>query len=96
MNKKRSQQNNYTKITDLNVGERCKVINLETSNEKRLQKLLSMGILPGRNIEILQKFPSHILQIGQTQYTVDKGIADAIYVKREKTKCTTEELEAET
>jgi len=84
MNKKRSQQNNYTKITDLNVGERCKVINLETSNEKRLQKLLSMGILPGRNIEILQKFPSHILQIGQTQYTVDKGIADAIYVEQEK------------
>jgi Fe2+ transport system protein FeoA len=84
MNKKRSQQNNYTKITDLNVGERCKVINLETSNEKRLQKLLSMGILPGRNIEILQKFPSHILQIGQTQYTVDKGIADATYVEQEK------------
>tara|TARA_B100000315_G_scaffold2110_1_gene1887 strand:+ start:685 stop:942 length:258 start_codon:yes stop_codon:yes gene_type:complete len=84
MNKKRSQQNNYTKITDLNVGERCKVINLETSNETRLQKLLSMGILPGRNIEILQKFPSHILQIGQTQYTVDKGIADAIYVEQEK------------
>jgi|TARA_B100000959_G_C14866915_1_gene576659 Fe2+ transport system protein FeoA len=84
MNKKKLQQNNHIKITELNVGERCKIINLETNNEKRLQKLLSMGILPGRNIEILQKFPSHILQVGQTQYAVDKGIADAIYVEREK------------
>ena len=84
MNKKRSQQNNYTKITDLNVGERCKVINLETSNEKRLQKLLSMGILPGRHIEILQKVPSYILQVGQTQYAIDKEIADAIYIEQEK------------
>ena len=84
MNKKRSQQNNYTKITDLNVGERCKVINLETSNETRLQKLLSMGILPGRHIEILQKVPSYILQVGQTQYAIDKEIADAIYIEQEK------------
>ena len=84
MNKKKSQQNNHTKITELNVGERCKVINLETSNEKRLQKLLSMGILPGRHIEILQKVPSYILQVGQTQYAIDKEIADAIYIEQEK------------
>ncbi|MDP7658255.1 MAG: FeoA family protein [Nitrososphaerales archaeon] len=84
MNKKKSQQNNHTKITELNVGERCKVINLETSNETRLQKLLSMGILPGRHIEILQKVPSYILQVGQTQYAIDKEIADAIYIEQEK------------
>jgi|TARA_B100001964_G_scaffold203470_1_gene232482 Fe2+ transport system protein FeoA len=84
MNKKKSQQNNHTKITELNVDERCKVINLETSNETRLQKLLSMGILPGRHIEILQKVPSYILQVGQTQYAIDKEIADAIYIEQEK------------
>jgi len=84
MNKKKSQQNNHTKITELNVGEKCKVINLETSNETRLQKLLSMGILPGRHIEILQKVPSYILQVGQTQYAIDKEIADAIYIEQEK------------
>ena len=79
------RQNKSTKITELKVGESCKVVGLDTSNEKKLQKLLSMGILPGSVIEILRKFPSYILQIGQTQYAVDTGIVDAIFVEQEKT-----------
>lgn len=85
MSEKKLQQNRGIKITELKAGEKCRVITLDTSNAKRLQILLSMGILPGRNVTILQTFPSNIFQVGQTQYAVDNNIANAIYVIPDKT-----------
>jgi len=69
------------RLSDLQRGDRCVVVNIDTNNEKKLQILLSRGILPGRLIYILQTFPSFIFQVGQTQYAVDTGIAEAVFVK---------------
>lgn len=73
------------KITEFNVGTKCKVVSLDKSNIKKLQILLSMGILPGIQINILQKFPSNIFEVGQTQYAIDNNIANTIYVISEET-----------
>jgi len=62
-------------------GDHCIVNRIETENEKKLQILLSMNILPGRKIIVLQTFPSRIFQVGETQYAVDSSISDAIFVK---------------
>ncbi len=85
MSEKKLQQKKGIKITELKVGENCRVIALDTNNVKKLQILLSMGILPGRHVTILQTFPSNIFQVGQTQYAVDNNIANAIYVIPDKT-----------
>lgn len=88
MSEKVSRPIQGTKITELKVGEICRVVAIDTGNLKKLQILLSMGILPGKNITILQKFPSNIFQVGQTQYAVDHNIANAIYVSTKKTDTT--------
>ena len=52
--------------------------NPETSE---LQKLMSMGVIPGTPLKLLQSFPSYLMELGQTQFAVDRKIADAIYVR---------------
>ena len=46
--------------------------------------MMVMGVLPGRQITLLHRFPSYVFQIGFTQVAVDSEIADSIYVILEK------------
>ncbi len=68
-------------LSELNRGQRGKVAYVYAPESSQLQKLIAMGILPGAPITLEQSFPSYVFQIGQTQFAVDKDIADAIYVR---------------
>jgi hypothetical protein len=35
-------------------------------------------------IQIIQKFPSYLLQIGQTQVAMDEEMAKDVYIRRER------------
>ena len=49
--------------------------------DKKLQKLMAMGILPGVSIQVVQKFPSFILKIGHSQIAMDEEMAKDIFIK---------------
>ncbi|MCM8798591.1 MAG: metal-dependent transcriptional regulator [Candidatus Omnitrophica bacterium] len=68
-------------LTALKVGERGKVAYIHTHNDKKLQKLMAMGVLPGMPISLLHKIPSYVFQIGHTQVAVDNEMASDIYVR---------------
>ena len=44
-------------------------------------KKIAMGILPNVNIKVLQKFPSYVLQMGKSQFAVDKELAGRVFVR---------------
>jgi len=71
-------------LSALTQGQRGKVVYLHTLDDKKLQKMMVMGVLPGREITLLHRFPSYVFQIGFTQVAVDSEIADSIYVILEK------------
>ena len=54
---------------------------IHAPGSEQIQKLVAMGILPGAPINLIQRFPSYVFQVRQTQYAVDREIADAIYVR---------------
>jgi len=66
----------------LKKGETGMVERLDTSDNKNLQKLLAMGIVPGRIIRVLQTYPAYILQIDRTQAAMDRTLAGRIIVKK--------------
>jgi DtxR family Mn-dependent transcriptional regulator len=68
-------------LSELKKGQYGKIVYILTKNHKNLQKLLGMGVLPGMTVEIIQRYPSHVFQIGQTQIAVDTDIANDIYVR---------------
>jgi len=68
-------------LSHLVEGQKGKVAYIYAPKLAQLQKLTAMGILPGASISVLQSFPAHVFQVGQTQFAVDREIADAIYVR---------------
>ncbi len=68
-------------LSQLAQGQKGKVAYIYALESSKLQKLMAMGILPGAPISLIQSFPSYVFQARQTQFAVDKEIADAIYVR---------------
>ncbi len=68
-------------LSQLVPGQKGRVAYIYAPESDKLQKLMAMGILPGAPIQQVQKFPSYVFQAGQTQFAVDKEIADAIYIR---------------
>lgn len=70
-----------SRLSELEVKDRGAIAYLHSKDNTQLQKLMSIGILPGMSINLLQKFPSYVLQLGQSQFAVDKELASCIYVR---------------
>ncbi len=68
-------------MTKLNVNQKGKIARINTHDHKKLQKIMAMGVLPGMPITLIQKFPSYVFQVGQSQFAIDKELASCIYVK---------------
>ena len=71
-------------LSELEVKNKGEVAYLHAKDNSQMQKLMSIGVLPGMSISLLQKFPSYVLQLGQAQFAVDKELAASIYVRLRK------------
>jgi len=67
-------------LSELKPKQEGIIADLNTSDKNILKKLMSMGILPGLPLEVVQTFPSYVFKVGYTQVAVDKTIAQAILV----------------
>ncbi len=54
---------------------------LATMDNRQVQKLVAMGILPGAEIKVIRNFPSYVFQVGYSQFAVDRPLAAVIYVR---------------
>lgn len=68
-------------LTNLKVNQKGKVAYIHVKDHKKLQKLMAMGVLPAVTINLIQKFPSYVFQIGQSQFAIDKELAECIFVR---------------
>jgi len=72
---------NIMPLAKLKIGQKVVVARLNTKDRHRLQKIMAMGILPGKTITLLQKFPSYVFQAGHSQFAIDRELAEAIIVQ---------------
>lgn len=71
-----------TRLSDAGLGDTVRIVFITPKSRKRLEKLSSLGIVPGSRLRLLQRNPSYVLQIGETTVAVDRDITDEIFVKR--------------
>jgi DtxR family Mn-dependent transcriptional regulator len=71
-----------TRLSEAGLGDSVRIVFIAPKSRKRLEKLSSLGIVPGSRLRLLQRNPSYILQLGETTVAVDRDITDEIYVKR--------------
>jgi DtxR family Mn-dependent transcriptional regulator len=67
-------------LCDGRAGQAGVVAYLSTRDNREIQKLMAMGILPGTDIRLIRLFPSYIFEIGHSQFTVDRSLAEKIFV----------------
>jgi DtxR family Mn-dependent transcriptional regulator len=72
------------KLKELDVGSKGRIVFIVPSENSRLERLASMGILPGSVIRLKQKRPSFVLEIDETTLAIDNLIAEEIYVKEKR------------
>lgn len=68
-------------LTELKSGDRAKVTYIVTKFHGRLDRLSSLGLLPGVKIHLHQRRPSFVIQLGETQIAIDDDVARDIYVR---------------
>ena len=67
-------------LSQMKTDQEGRIAYIHSKGRGRLQKLMAMGVTPGMRIRVIQRFPSHVFQIGMAQIAVDEEIADEIFV----------------
>jgi DtxR family Mn-dependent transcriptional regulator len=70
-------------LKDMEIGQRGRIVFITPSSHSRLDRLGSLGIVPGSVIRLHQKRPSFVIEIGETTLAIDNDITKEIYVKKE-------------
>ncbi len=66
----------------LSVGETARVAYVSTRHHARILRLCTMGITPGVQIKLLQKWPSYVIQSEETEIAIEEEVAGNIFVWR--------------
>lgn len=69
-------------LTELKAGEQGEIAYLSTLDPKKMQKLMSMGVLPGNNLRLNRTYPTFIFRVGNSEFAVDEELAREIFVRR--------------
>lgn len=78
--KEEGKKNEIVPLSELRRNKRGKVVYVQTHDTLALEKIIALGIFPGINIVLFQKFPAYLFQIGERQLAVDGSIAEKIQV----------------
>jgi len=70
-----------TPLSDLPVGGSGRIVFIRPRDPGTMQRLGSLGILPGISLLVSQTRPSRVIEVGETTVAVDEEIAREIYVK---------------
>jgi Fe2+ transport system protein FeoA len=68
-------------LTRLAEGKGAVVTELLRVEDGAAAHLVAVGVLPGAEIRLVQRYPSYIFEIGHTEFAVDEGLAARIMVR---------------
>ena len=68
-------------LSAIKAGKMVKVVYITTKSHASLDRLSGIGVIPGLELTIHQRFPSMILQYGETQLALDNDIAKNVFVR---------------
>lgn len=69
------------RLTTLAEGRRGRVTCLEDPGGPDALKLAAMGVLPGAELVLVQRFPAFVFSIGGAEFAVDETLARLIRLR---------------
>lgn len=71
-------------LSQLAPGERGVVVRVSPDVKDRFDRLVALGITPGASVTVLQVFPGIVFLCDQTELAVERSVATAIHVGRDR------------
>lgn len=68
-------------LSQLRPGQHARVESIDEENRDDLRKVLTLGILPGDDVELIRRSPSVVFAHGATQFALDARLASCIRVE---------------
>lgn len=68
-------------LIDLRPGASGKVAFIRSLTSRRLDKVGTLGLVPGAVLRLTQRRPAVVVEIGHTTLALDREIADTVYVR---------------
>lgn len=69
-------------LSGLRSGEQGRILYISTAHHGRLDRLASLGLLPGRVVRVHQREPLFVIMLDETQLALERKIVDEIFVLR--------------
>ena len=69
-------------LTEVNAGQRGEIAYLSVTDPKKMQKLMSLGVLPGNQLRLARTFPAYVFSVGNSEFAVDEDLAREIFVRK--------------
>lgn len=69
-------------LARLGCGYSAFISRIETKDRTTLKKLMALGFLPGCEVRVQQRFPAYVIELGNSQYAIDKYVAEQILVQK--------------
>jgi DtxR family Mn-dependent transcriptional regulator len=69
-------------LTELKSGDEGEIAYLQSDDDKKMQKLMALGVLPGNRITLTQTFPTYIFRVGFSEFAIDSAMAKEIIVRK--------------
>lgn len=68
-------------LSSLREGTHATVVDVRAADGGPNDRLLALGVTPGALVTVLQIFPGIVFLCDQTELAVERGVADAIFVR---------------
>lgn len=69
-------------LTELHIGDEARIVFISSKYHARLDRLSSLGIVPGGILHLHQKQPTYLIKIGETELALDRDLAKEIFAKK--------------
>lgn len=67
-------------LTDLPEGERARVVGLDRVESAATGHLVALGVLPGVELTLVQRYPAFVVRIGHAEFALDRELAARIHL----------------
>ena len=70
-----------TPLSELKTGAEAQVIYIATKHHQRLDRLSTLGLIPGARVRVHQTAPTYVIRVGETDIALDTDVLRDIYVR---------------
>lgn len=67
-------------LTLLGEGVSARVVRLDEPGSTGTAHLVALGVIPGAEVTLLQRYPAFVMRVGHTEFAVDDRLARRIHV----------------